>query len=71
MNGVKTALLAAIVIGATLALLRVTGVLSPDQTRAAGMAAFGGLAVIVLAGVALRLLRRPSGAVDATDRPVP
>ena len=66
----KLGLLAAVIIGAVLGVLWATGVVEPDQVGLMARNAYAGLAVLLVAAAALRVLRGQTAA-DQTDRPVP
>ena len=68
---VKLSLMAAVIIGAVIGVLWATEVVARDDITQIALAAFSGLAVLVLAGFALRGLRGSAQQPDETDRPVP
>ena len=66
----KLGVVAAVLMGAIIALLWATGAVTPDQVGRIAIAAFAGLLILILAAFALKSLRGPAHA-DQTDRPVP
>jgi len=68
---VKLGLIAAIAIGAVVGVLWATEAVARDTIVPIATAAFGGLLVLVVAGLALRGLHGHGSQPDETDRPVP
>lgn len=67
----KLAALAAIVAGAVVALLAVTGVIQPLEVLDVALTTFGSLAILFAAALAWQAVRGKPSAPDRTDKPVP
>lgn len=70
MQVAKLGLVAAIVIGAVLGLMWAVGAVPQDDLVELAWKAYAGLAVLIVAAAALRVVR-PAPARDPNDRPAP
>ena len=67
----KLAVLAAIVAGAVVALLAVTGVIQQSDVGEVALKTLGSLAILFAAALAWQAVRGKPSAPDRTDKPVP
>ncbi len=67
----KLAVLAAIVAGAVIALLAVTGVVQQSDVLEVALKTFGSLAILFAAALTWQAVRGKPSAPDRTDKPVP